>query len=1361
MRQISRFCSFKLIFSVFFFLSTILYGIPSSAAADGTSFRFCQSENLATRSVFNPLEDHQIKDVALLEYLLVCHLKKDPSLLSEKRMPLQEKVSEQTSAEFDFARIGKIGKNSYLVPCKVNDEPYAGFITYNESAGDYMVTIYTESEIESAESALAHAERAESKDIKSYINHEEKTDAFLKKLPPDCRVVINGAADESVKRILGFLNAIGAEKLADDTKEFIGHNRLFRVIGQDEVPTEEIDHASNIAIHVKDRGEQREQRLEFEKAVIHEILAKAGIPASINNAHDVKEAVNASYSAYLGSQKLDSAAKFNPAPLIQKIFLRSGRKIDLTECGFVDLNKQRDRDFTLSSGGYSQDLLFPEESALDRAIDNIEKWKKRNKNDPDYFNSRTGKNPFWTKLQQKALEVYNTQKIYLLPLKDRVEFCMEVFDGKNFSNVRHIVRLVLNRLEVDMESSAKILTSKNCHILANLLSNIGNNYSILDNKNIAFAINSILFDSSPKERRIIELEWFIGEIEKELETPGSGELPLGITIQDIHGGQRRASSLVGFALGLKPDIYKYIENVRDLERELDEANINFRDMDVRFVGFNDLYDRGMDPVGAFELVSWLNESGKAKHFMGNHDFWRAMAGIGIDKLFDERGFDYTKKEHKNDHVAYWSREARKHAGWGNIEMDQINEKRFNDEIERVNGILGLYGLPGLDGIDLAQKRGEFDAELKRIKKTNAEIRTRNEENKDAPDYERQPELPLPEIFEKTLAYLKQEISRRNLQIEKSNKTCSFDIKLLKFPIVDMENYWQDHEIIERTLWELQNFRLFYVDIFGSLHIHNVLPFDYDNKKIDVQYRGVTGLPALELMREDIRAFFEPLKTIPDSNTFREKLWDELGDALTIINSWYSDQTASAKPVSVKKFVDRGGPVMFGKELMGWPVDEFSARPVSLFMILGHNPLKKFGKGKTPLPVINIFPGTGVSLLQIDMEMSEGYSNMGAVLTFLKRDKRDKITGMRIWGYPEPGSEEIEDLTFKYIHGIDKEQREFLDTLADGEKFMRWFRLRALEEISAISDEVISVARKEGRADKAEKLAGIKKEAELKLGRIKSSPAEVLVDMLRNKSTVKGAPRNPVSHELRFLYRLGLLDRIIEEGASYRYELNGMVSGLEEKGILEICDRVPELDGRHVPDEDISRIRARVIKIISEKIHLANLELAPAISKEKTLWYVIPRSLVPESQQAALKKLTQALRKTGSTERILLVESDDDIVSAAAGLKKPETIVLAACSDREVFDSLAENNIKGLMFQGKLGEFRQFEGVLAALRAYQNNDITSLKNIYRLITGQYPPLIDDPAEFARAVVFYLPPVEGLDYEQIRELNKNMVLLIQSA
>ncbi|MDD5136661.1 MAG: hypothetical protein PHN63_04880, partial [Candidatus Omnitrophica bacterium] len=733
------------------------------------------------------------------------------------------------------------------------------------------------------------------------------------------------------------------------------------------------------------------------------------------------------------------------------------------------------------------------DAIVERAIFDIRQWKEANQNS---LNQR-GTNPFSTKLQEKALEVYNTYRLDQLPFEARIRFSMEVFDEKNFASTHHLINVVLSRLSVDRQSIASVLSPADYHKTANLLSGLYNTYSIEDNKNVRFAFNWILFDFFPKEKRVIELQWLVEEIENELAKPGSGKLPTIAVLQDMHGGAKRAAPLVGFSLGLDSDKCAKVRNVDDLKNAIAEAGIGIRNKDIRLIGLTDKYDRGEDPVGTFELVSWLNSIHKAKPFIGNHDFWRTMAVLGVDVLcdedrtrktelrkvlFEDLAVDYRSKEEKNHHIGSWAHEAFHHAGWGDIELDQINENRFNAEIKRVNKELGLNKQPLLDGIDLAQARKNTDAELKKLKKLNAKIRSDNELHKDEPGYVRQDELPLPDVFTNTLICLKAEIEKRNAEIARVNAENGLDIKKVDFNVVTLDNYREDREVIERTLWELRDFRLFYVDIFGNLHLHNVVPFDFENKKIDVTYKGVSGFAALELMQEDVRIFFEDMDTIPDSSAFRNRMWEELGEAFTIINSWYSDKTAAAKAVAVKKFIEAGGPEGFGSSIFGYPVEEFSPRPIYGFMILGHNERKKFDEPETALPYIIPSPETGSGVILVDYEMSEGYSNRGAILTFFKRDATGKITGMRLWGYDTPDATEITDLTFKDIRGLNKDQGRFLKTLASGTSFMEWYREKALKEISSLSDALIREARQKDRGTKEAYLTIIKREADAKLNR---------------------------------------------------------------------------------------------------------------------------------------------------------------------------------------------------------------------------------------------------------------------------------------
>ncbi|MDD5156246.1 MAG: hypothetical protein PHF11_07190, partial [Candidatus Omnitrophica bacterium] len=545
------------------------------------------------------------------------------------------------------------------------------------------------------------------------------------------------------------------------------------------------------------------------------------------------------------------------------------------------------------------------------AIAQIQGWKKEHQDTQD---NRIA-NPFITGLQLAAKNIYAEYALHSLPVHERLVFINTVFDADRYARVRHVIALMYQRVYEHNTDKYAALTPAQYYMLANILSEIESQYSIMENRYIRSGLN-LLFDIWEQEKRILEQSYLVTEIEKELAQTGSGNLPLIAAIQDMHGGARRALCLVGFVLGLPPELYPQVASLDGLKAMLAEYGIDIKNMGVRFAGLNDKYDRGSDPVSTFELVRWLRDEGKAKPFAGNHEDWRIWAVLGIHLLFETMGIDYKAADVKNHHIAYWAREVFRHAGWGDIELEQINQRRFNQAVAAINSILRLHGPIEFTPIDLAAVRAQDEAEMKKLKKQNAKIREDNELRKDEPGYTRQAEWPLPDIFKNTLAYLHAKVEEYNQRIAELNEVRKLDLPLVAFAEANFTNYWRDPEIIARTLWDLKNFRLFYVDVLGNLHMHSIIPIDYERGGFDVDYKGLRGLAAVELMSDDIRTFFQDMETIPDSMEFRRKMWDELGEAFTIINNWYSDITALARAVSVKKFIEAGGLEGLGREILG-------------------------------------------------------------------------------------------------------------------------------------------------------------------------------------------------------------------------------------------------------------------------------------------------------------------------------------------------------------------------------------------------------------------------------------------------------------
>ncbi len=693
-------------------------------------------------------------------------------------------------------------------------------------------------------------------------------------------------------------------------------------------------------------------------------------------------------------------------------------------------------------------------ASVQEAVDEINLWKGGQT--AAELNSK-GARYFRTRLQDKAREIYDKHKLFTLTPSERIAYVKAVFDTSHFKDVNAEVQKIRRALTSnEIMLSGEHLTPESYFELASRRSDEADKYLSVTNRNLRVA-DGLIFDLTNVERGVLQREHQINQFNIEMDNsiPAQGNVYTTITVQDIHGGSRRLLELIGFSLGLSEDIYTKVKTLDDLKRELAAAHIDPSRLNVRFVGFNDLSDRGDDPLGTYEIIRWLEETGKLKFFEGNHDDWRANGGLGIHEFFAKKfpGFNFEKKRQATHHIAYWAKDAFAHTGWGGIELDQINQKRFNAEVDRVNAELKKSGLPELARIDLSQERKRWDKELKRLKQINDKIRNREMEG----EY-----LKLPDIFEQTLGYLHKTLTQYNRQIQ-SYSTPGIKIDAIRFDEVNLTNYWQDLEVARHTLWKLQHARRYYVDPYFIMHTHNTLPVD--ERGFDVDYRDLNGLAVLELYSDAIHDFFHgmTLEEFVDGlrdpeMKFMERLWNELGEKLKEINNWYSDRIADAKPEAYEEFLDNGG--FSGLGIFDQIASQdFIDRQPSFLTVLGHNPRKKV-KG----PWIRLLPFEKTGTALIDEDLSQGYENRGAVLTVGRRSE-GKVTGIRRYGFKASDSTKIEDLTFEDTQGLDPLQNRMLEVLHDGELFMRWYRFKALEEIVAESRILIERAKAAGRTDK--------------------------------------------------------------------------------------------------------------------------------------------------------------------------------------------------------------------------------------------------------------------------------------------------------
>jgi len=192
------------------------------------------------------------------------------------------------------------------------------------------------------------------------------------------------------------------------------------------------------------------------------------------------------------------------------------------------------------------------------------------------------------------------------------------------------------------------------------------------------------------------------------------------------------------------------------------------------------------------------------------------------------------------------------------------------------------------------------------------------------------------------------------------------------------------------------------------------------------------------------------------------------------------------------------------------------------------------------------------------------------------------------------------------------------------------------------------------------------------------------------------------------------------------------------------------------------------------IHASNLELLPPVAEGKTMYHVIPVSLIPQGYQRTkfIEFVGELNRRyPGARERIRVVTDRQDFRKVVEDLAAdPNNIVDVALDDETLIDTLSKE-IKMLVFKpegGDLGDFRQLEGILAALRALHIEDVAQrnekLSRLYELLTGKAPqniPDISDPREFARQFIFVLPPIKVKEYGDLKRLNENLLRLIESA
>lgn len=197
-----------------------------------------------------------------------------------------------------------------------------------------------------------------------------------------------------------------------------------------------------------------------------------------------------------------------------------------------------------------------------------------------------------------------------------------------------------------------------------------------------------------------------------------------------------------------------------------------------------------------------------------------------------------------------------------------------------------------------------------------------------------------------------------------------------------------------------------------------------------------------------------------------------------------------------------------------------------------------------------------------------------------------------------------------------------------------------------------------------------------------------------------------------------------------------------------------------------------------ELHRLNVELLPAVEEGKTLVHILPVNLIPQgidyNQRTKFVEFVHRLKRDypASKEEIRVV-TDAQLAEVTEHLASNPNYIIDIALSNEGQLARIPDGVKALIFEaegGQLGDFRQLEGILAALRALHIKDRAEMRDklsrIYGLMTGKaispndIPDLIDTK-QFARLFKFILPPMTIKDKERLRSLNDNLLRLIESA
>ncbi len=551
----------------------------------------------------------------------------------------------------------------------------------------------------------------------------------------------------------------------------------------------------------------------------------------------------------------------------------------------------------------------------------------------------------------------------------------------------------------------------------------------------------------PPENRIETINGLLGEIEKEENEPGSGVLPEITIISDYHGEIKlfldyvadAVSARTGKDVKLNHEIFPKVS----IKKQLIDQEVDIKESGVMFYLLGDFLDRGAYGVKCFRAAEELVRLGVAEYVTGNHDLWALLnlSGFSLPTYEGYNFYGHTEsddlvKEHWNDtdiakdRTGWWTEKLAEYNAAqkelqdtifdGNAKdiregfvgtFKQIRDQLGDEERDLWEKLTGLYDegnnkyinvYTGFNSIGLMSVQW-WEEKLNKL-----EAILQMAGSRDTPhgisvwtelrDYTKQATDIVRDRLNRALeedSWHWKVINDINHQaytsakwwgkdwsshkgwgtsvIEELNKSESADIW-------NQSNYIKNPHLQDLASFYRENFTLYRKDAYGNIYTHGWLPIDMETGLMRVTYKGVTYEGAevwkgLERMQEDIRDISKPLS--------------EVHEALTIVNSWYADNTTRIKPKHIKEYIEEVGLAKI-----------YKANGINGIWFTGHNILSKLLKEGISFIERQEEDGCVFAHVSTDKGMSwQKFKDLGGKTRVSK-------AGIRIRGYAYPDRRKI-------------------------------------------------------------------------------------------------------------------------------------------------------------------------------------------------------------------------------------------------------------------------------------------------------------------------------------------------------------------